>query len=97
MSRSVHASRAKFRKAFQFDYSTDEERTRVLGKILDEKFLKRAMKANAREKRKCEKAGVKHTKVYHESRAAASKKTPPSEMAKQMVKRHNRKGYGRAD
>jgi len=41
MSRSVHTSRAKFRKAFRNDYSTDEERTRVLGKIIDEVGLKR--------------------------------------------------------
>jgi hypothetical protein len=94
MSRSVHTSRAKFRKAFRFDYSTDEERTRVLGKILDEGMLKRAMKANARERKKSEKAGVKPTRVYLESRAAASKKTPPTDEARDMVRRHNQKGYG---
>jgi len=94
MSRSVHTSRAKFRKAFRFDYSTDEERTRVLGKIIDEIGLKRAMKANAHKKKKCEKAGVKHSRVFVEPRAAASKKTPPSDVAKQLVKEHNRKGYG---
>ncbi|MBA4148631.1 MAG: hypothetical protein H0X66_11005 [Verrucomicrobia bacterium] len=94
MSRSVHTSRAKFRKAFRFDYSSDEERTRVLGKIIDEVELKRAMKANAREKKKSEKIGVKPSIVYSEPRAAASKKTPPTEEAKQLVRKHNRKGYG---
>lgn len=94
MSRSVHTSRAKFRKAFCFDYSSDEERTRVLGKILDEGFLKRSMKANARQKKKIEKADMKPWKVYSEFRAAASKKTPPSNEARELVKRHNQKGYG---
>jgi len=94
MSRSVHTSRAKFRKAFRFDYSSDEERTRVLGKIIDEVGLKRAMKANARKKRKSEKAGVKPKRVYSEPRAAASKKTPPTAGARELVRRHNQKGYG---
>jgi hypothetical protein len=94
MSRSVHVSRAKFRKAFRFDYSTDEERTRVLGKIVDEVFLKRAMKANARQKKTTEKDGAKPPRVYVEQRSAGSKKTPPTELAKQLVRKHNRKGYG---
>jgi hypothetical protein len=94
MSRSVHTSRPKFRKAFRSDYSTDAERTRVLGKIIDEVGLKRAMKANAREKKKSGKAGVKATRVYIEHRAAASKKTPPTKEARELVKRHNQKGYG---
>ena len=95
MSRSVHTSRAKIRKAFRFDYSSDEERTRVLGKIIDEVGLKRAMKANAREKKKSVKAGAKPRRVYLESRAAASRKTPPTDKAKELVRRHNQKGYGR--
>jgi hypothetical protein len=94
MSRSVHTSRAKFRKAFRFDYSSDEERTRVLGKIIDEVGLKRALKANARQKRKSEKAGTKPKRVYPESRAAASKKAPPTDAARELVRRHNQKGYG---
>jgi hypothetical protein len=94
MSRSVHTSRAKFRKAFRFDYSSDEERTRVLGKIIDEVGLKRAMKANEREKKKSEKAGIKPTRVFSELRAAASKKTPPTDEARELVQRHNQKGYG---
>jgi hypothetical protein len=94
MSRSVHTSRAKFRKAFRFDYSSDEERTRVLGKIIDEIGLKRAMKLNAREKKKSAKAGVNPRRVYVEMRAAASRKTLPTEEAKELVQRHNRKGYG---
>ena len=94
MSRSVHVSRAKFRKAFRFDYSSDEERTRVLGKIIDEDLLKQAMKANARERKKSEKAGVKPTRVFLELRAAASRKTPPTDDARDLVSRHNRRGYG---
>jgi O-methyltransferase involved in polyketide biosynthesis len=95
MSRSVHVSRAKFRKAFQANYSTDEERTRVLGKIIDEGMLKKTMKANARLKKQSKKAGLKPTqRVYAEDRAAASKKAVPSADAKDLVKRHNKAGYG---
>jgi len=94
MSRSVHTSRAKFRTAFQFEYSNDEERTRVLGKIIDEGMLKRAMKANARLKRKAEKSGSAFTQAYAESRMAASKKSLPSPVAKDLVRQHNKKGYG---
>jgi hypothetical protein len=94
MSRSVHTSRPKFRKAFRVKYSTDEERTRVLGKIIDEGFLKKTMKINARQKRQIERAGLKPWKVYFEFRAAASKKTSPSDWAKELVKWHNQKGYG---
>ena len=57
-------------------------------------MLKKAMKANARFKKKCKKDGVKHSKIYLEERAASAKKTPPSEAAKELVKRHNQKGYG---
>jgi hypothetical protein len=94
MSRSVHTTRAKFRKAFCNDYSTDEERTRVLGKIIDEVGLKRTMKADARLKKQSQKAGVKQERVYPEHQAAASKKTAPSPQAKELAKRHNQKGYG---
>jgi hypothetical protein len=94
MSRSVHTSRAKFRKAFRFDYSSNEERTRILGKIIDEAGLKSAMKVNAREKKKCVKAGAKPEKVNWEFRAAASKKTPPTAWARELVRRHNQNGYG---
>jgi len=94
MSRSVHFSRAKFRKAFRFEYSSDEERTRVLGKILDEGMLKKSMKANARLKKQSKKNGLKPSRVYVEQRAAASKKSAPSDEAKELVKRHNKKGYG---
>jgi len=97
MSDSIHTSRAKFRKAFRFDYSTDEERTHVLGKIIDEVGLKRAMKANAKNKKKAKKVGLSLPKVFIEDKAAASKKTMPSEEAKQMVARHVKKGYGRSD
>jgi len=94
MSRSVHTSRPKFRKAFAFEYSSEEERTRVLGKIIDELALKRAMKANARVKKQCKKAGVEPHVVYQEHRAAASKTSDPTSDSKEMVKRHNQKGYG---
>jgi hypothetical protein len=94
MSRSVHTSRPKFRKAFRADYSTEEERARVLGKIIDEVGLKRTMKANARLENQSKKAGVKHARVYPEQRAAASKKTPSTALAKKLVKEHDRKGYG---
>ena len=94
MSRSVHTSRAKFRKAYRFEYSNDEERTRVLGKIIDEVALKRAMKANARLKKNAKENGAKPSRVYAESREAASKKSPPSPAARELVKQHNRKGYG---
>jgi hypothetical protein len=94
MSRSVHTSRSKFRKAFRYEYSNDEERTRVLGKIIDEVGLKRAIKANARLKKQAEKKGVAYSRVYCESRVAASKKALPSQEAKELVKRHNHKRYG---
>jgi len=94
MSRSVHTSRPKFRKAFRNDYSTDEERTRVLGKIIDEVGLKRTMKANARLKKQSQKAGLKPKRVFSEHRAATSKKSAPSQQARELVKEHNRKGYG---
>jgi hypothetical protein len=94
MSRSVQTSRPKFRKAFRFDYATEEERTRVLGKIIDEVGLKQAIRANAREKKKSGKAAVKPTRAYNEYRAAASKKMLPTDEARELVKRHNQKGYG---
>ena len=94
MSDSVHTSRPKFRKAFRNDYSTEEERTRVLGKIIDEIGLKRAMKANSRSKKNADKAGIKIGKPFIENKSAASKQSKPSEEAKQMVSRHVKKGYG---
>jgi hypothetical protein len=95
MSRSVHTSRPKFRKAFQSDYSTEEERARVLGKIIDEGMLKKTMKVNARLKKQSKKAGLKQPNVlYPEDRVAASKKSAPTVFAKELVKRHNQKGYG---
>lgn len=94
MSRSIHTSRPKFRKAFRQDYSTSEERTWVLGKIIDEIGLKRAVKANARVKKQCERVGVPYTQIYLEHHEAASKKAQPTPDAKEMVKRHNQKGYG---
>jgi hypothetical protein len=94
MSRSVHTSRPKFRKAFACDYSSEEERTRVLGKIIDEVGLKRTMKANARLKNQSKKAGLKPASNYSEHRAAASKTSQPTDEAKEMVKRHDKKGYG---
>ncbi len=94
MSRSVHTSRPKFRKAFAFNYSSEEERTLVLGKIIDEVGLKRAMKANARQKKQSQKAAVKPGRVYIENRAASSKKALPTDEAKEMAKRHDRAGYG---
>jgi hypothetical protein len=65
-----------------------------LGKITDEVGLKRAMKANARQKKQSEKAAVKPTRVFLENRSAASKKAQPTDEAKEMVKRHDRAGYG---
>lgn len=94
MSRSVHTSRPKFRKAFACDYSTEEERTRVLGKIIDEAGLRQAMKANARNKKQSRKAGVKPASIYQEHRAAASKTSEPTDEAKELVQRHNKTGYG---
>ena len=94
MSRSVHATRSEFRKAFRFDYSSDEERTRVLGKILDKKLLKWAIKLNVRAKKKSDTADRKTKRVYSEEYSALSRKTPPTEEAKEMVRKHNKKGYG---
>jgi hypothetical protein len=96
MSRSVHASRPKFRKASKCDYSSDEERIRVLGKIADEVMLKRTMKANARLKKQAEKAGLKQCSVYAENCAAASKKSSPTPEARELVQKNylGRKSYG---
>lgn len=65
-----------------------------MGKIIDEVGLKRAMKANARQKKQSKKAAVKPRRVYLENRAAASKKALPTEEAKEMVKYNDRTGYG---
>ena len=94
MSRSVHTSRPKFRRAFAGNYSTEEERTRVLGKIIDEVGLKRTMKANARIKKQSRQAGVKPASISSEHRVAASKTSQPTQEAMELVKRHNQKGYG---
>ena len=96
MSRSVHTSRPKFRKAARFDYSSEEERVRVLGKIADDTMLKRTMKANARIKKQGQKAGLKLPPVYVEHRAAASKKSPPTPEAQELAKKNylGRKNYG---
>ena len=97
MSDSVHTSRAKFRKAFQFEYTSEEERTRVLGKIIDESQLKSALKANTRLKRKAAKLGVSVTKKHPELKAASWRQAPPSTEAKLLVGRHNQQGYGRSE
>ena len=96
MSRSVHTSRPKFRKAHKHEYSSDEERIRVLGKIADEVMLKRTMKANARLKKQAKKAGLKQSPVYVEHRAAASKKSPPTPEARELVKKSylGKRSYG---
>ena len=96
MSRSVHSPRPKFRKACRRDYSSEEESVRVLAKILDEKLLKRSMKANARLKKQAKQVGLRPARVYSESRAAASKKSPPSEWSREFVREHylGRKDYG---
>jgi hypothetical protein len=96
MSRSVHTSRPKFRKAHKHNYSSDEERIRVLGKIADEVMLKRAMKANARLKEQARKVGLNQSPIYVEHRAAASKKSPPTPEARELVKKCYlpRKSYG---
>ncbi|MEI6349618.1 MAG: hypothetical protein WCP06_00760 [Verrucomicrobiota bacterium] len=65
-----------------------------MGKIVDEVGLKRTMKANARNKKQCKKAGIKPVPIYSENRAAASKTSQPTDDAKEMVARHNKKGYG---
>jgi hypothetical protein len=78
-------------KSFSGRFSTDDERTRVLGKIIDEVGLKRTMKANARLKKQSHKAGVKPKRVFPEHRAAASKKSAPSQQARELVKRHNQR------
>jgi len=57
-------------------------------------MLKKSMKANARLKKQSKKNGLKPSRVYVEQRAAASKKSAPSDEAKELVKRHNKKGYG---
>jgi hypothetical protein len=96
MSRSVHTSRPKFRKASQYDYSSDEERIRVLGKIADEVMLKRTMKANARFKKQSGKAGLKPFAVYLEQCAAASKKGSPTPEARKLIQKNylDGKSYG---
>ncbi len=97
MSDSIHTSRSKFRKAFRHDYSSVEKRTNVLGKIIDEIALKRAVKANARYKKQAEKLGLNLPKVFAEDKEAASKKAAPSDEAKQMAALHIEQGYGRGD
>jgi hypothetical protein len=97
MSDSIHTSRAKFRKAFRFDYSSVEERTRVLGKIIDEIGLKRSVKANARYKKQADKAGLYHPKVFIENKEAVSKRAMPSEEAMELAVEHIKNGYGRSD
>ena len=52
------------------------------------------MKANARKKKQSAKAAVKPRRVYIENRSVASKKALPTDEAKEMVKRHERAGYG---
>ena len=96
MSRSVHTSRPKFRKAVKCDYSSEDERIRVLGKIADEVMLKRTMKANARLRKQGQKAGLKLSPVYVEHRAAASKKSLPTPEAQELVKKNylGTKSYG---
>jgi len=96
MSRSVHTSRAKFRKAFQFDYSNDEERKNVLGKIIDEKFLKRDLKEDAKRKRQSKKVGLRSFESTQPIYGVASKKARASSFAKDIVKGHERKGYGKS-
>ena len=68
----------------------------MLGKIADEVMLKRAMKANARLKKQSQKAGLKHSAVYVEHRAAASKMSSPTEEAQELVKKNylGTKSYG---
>ena len=95
MARSVHVSRAKFRKAFHVEYSSDEERTHTLAKIIDEAGLKHSLKANERVKRNAAKQGVPFVPTHYEMKGAAAKHTPPSEWAVGLVKIHNKKGYGR--
>jgi hypothetical protein len=85
MSRSIHTSRAKFRKASSFDYSTEKERVRVLGKIVDEALLKRDLKENARRKKQAAKAGLERTLPVDSVMSAAWKKAPPSNLAKAIV------------
>ena len=94
MSRSIHTSRPKFRKAFRFQYSSGDERIRVLGKIIDEVGLKRAMKANARVRKQCRKAGIEPADIYAENRAAASRKSLPTKAAQKKAGRHIQNGYG---
>jgi hypothetical protein len=95
MSRSVHTSRAKFRKASQFDYSTEQARLGVLGKILDETLLKRDLKEIAKQKRQFAKAGLKRVSTPSPIYAAASRKSPASSFAKAVAASHNPKGIGR--
>ena len=95
MARSVHASRAKFRKAFHVEYSSDEERTHTLAKIIDEIGLKNSRKGNARIRRSAAKQSVPFVPTHYEMKGAAAKHTPPSELAVELVKVHNKKGYGR--
>ncbi|MFN7141278.1 MAG: hypothetical protein ACK4UN_18275 [Limisphaerales bacterium] len=91
MSRSVHTSRAKFRKAKQFVYSSEEERQEVLGKIIDEKFLKRDLKENAKRKKQAKKAGVKNASLLTPLHAVASKKVPATLVSRKIASAHERK------
>jgi hypothetical protein len=95
MSRSVHTSRAKFRKASQFDYSTEQARLGVLGKIIDEKLLKRDLKEMAKQKKQFAKAGLKRVSTPSPIYAAASRKSPASSFSKAIAASHNPKGIGR--
>jgi len=95
VSRSVHTSRAKLRKAFQFEYSKEDERQRVLGKIIDEAYLKRDLKENVKRKRQTKKAGLKSVGLISPLCAVASKKTPATSPSKKIAKPHDKGGYGR--
>jgi hypothetical protein len=94
MSRSVHATRATFRKAFRFKYSTSEERARILGKIIDQKFLKRDLKENAKRKKQAKKESIKSATLVRALYGTASKKSPVSSFAKSIAAAHDKKGYG---
>jgi len=94
MSRSVHTSRKKLKLALSFDYSSEEERIRVLGKIIDERFLKKTMKENARLKKQSQKNGIKPTRFYLENHSVAAKKSVPSPEARLLAKKCTTKKYG---
>jgi hypothetical protein len=73
MSRSIHTTREKYREAARFDYSNDDTRVNALGKIIDEIYLKRALKENAIRRKQSTEAGLREVALLRPLKAFASK------------------------